>query len=157
MMTLPGFGSCQCGSCSYMVTTQPYVAYTCHCRECQRLTASAFATCIQVPAEAIIVRSGNPQGRERVTDSGNTLSTWFCPICGSALFSQNSARPRIRTVYVGTLDNPHEVTVSAHIWTKRKLPWVPLPASHRRYEAAGNWTQDYANDIKRYRPDKVDT
>lgn len=80
------------------------------------------------------------------------LTTWFCPDCGSALFSQNSARPRIRTVYVGTLAHPESVIVDAHIWLDRKLPWVTLPDTHRKFARAGDWRADYARDPERYRP-----
>ncbi len=152
MLTLPSNGSCQCGSCSYLVTAQPYVAYTCHCRQCQRLSGSAFLACMQVPAESLVVISGEPRSHERLANSGNTLTTWSCPQCASPLFLQNSARPRIRTVCVGTLNHPDEVRVSAHIWTIRKLPWVVLPAEHRNFPEGGDWTADYAGDIARYKP-----
>lgn len=61
----PYSGSCQCGECTYAVTAPPYVAYTCHCKECQRLSASASNTCIQVPAESIELASGTPAEQSR--------------------------------------------------------------------------------------------
>ncbi len=76
---------------------------------------------------------------------------WFCSACSSTLFCQNSARPRIRTVFIGTLDHPTNVEVSAHIWLKRKLPWVTLPVAHRQFEASADWTADYAGDLARYK------
>lgn len=152
MLSLPATGQCQCSQIQYAVSAQPFVAYTCHCSKCQQLSSSAFITCIQVPSESVSVTSGNAACRERMADSGNQLITWFCSDCGSALFSQNSARPRIRTVYVGTLAQPQDVLVNAHIWLKRKLPWVILPEAHRLYAEAGDWTQDYANDLGRYKP-----
>ena len=53
---------------------------------------------------------------------------------------------------LGRVDKPHLVEVSAHIWVKRKLPWVVLPDDHRIFDSAGDWTQDYINDPSRYRP-----
>jgi hypothetical protein len=108
---------------------------------------------MQVPAEALSFTHGNAGSRVRVADSGNELTSWFCTSCGSALFAQNSARPRIRTLYVGTLDNPEVVQVSAHIWVKRKLPWVILPQEHRIFDGAGDWTEDYTSDMSRYKPE----
>lgn len=148
----PEIGFCQCGECKYIVDATPYVAYTCHCKECQKLSSSAFNTCMQVPAEAISLERGKPQTKSRVADSGNVLETWFCRKCGSALFSQNSARPRIKTIYVGTLENAKFIEVDAHIWLDRKLPWVVLSKTHRLFPKAGDWTQDYVNDIERYKP-----
>jgi hypothetical protein len=44
------------------------------------------------------------------------------------------------------------IDVCAHIWVKRKLPWVVVPASHRIFNEGGDWTVDYAADITRYKP-----
>jgi hypothetical protein len=150
MIHLPARGSCRCGLCRYIFDAQPFVAYTCHCRECQRLTASAFLTCIQLPAESLQITSGDPATDQRIAESGNSLTTHFCRDCGSTLYIENSARPHVRTLHVGTLDCPESVDVNAHIWVKRKLPWVELPTDHRIFDGAGDWREDYANDPTRY-------
>ena len=150
MLEVPFEGGCQCGAVRYRCTAPPFVAYTCHCLECQRLVASAFATCIQVPAEALDV-TGATASRERTADSGNRVRSVFCPSCGSALYAANSARPRLRTIYVGTLDAAADVEVDAHIWTRRRLPWVVLPPGHRTFPEAGDWRPDYAADPSRLR------
>jgi hypothetical protein len=61
---------------------------------------------------------GSPAFRVRTSDRGNALETAFCGICSTALYSGSSARPRIRTIYVGTLDRAADVEVRAHIWTR---------------------------------------
>jgi hypothetical protein len=127
----------------------PFVAYTCHCLACQKLSSSAFATCMQVPAESVEHVSGRPAIRERVADSGNRLAISFCADCSTAIYSQNSARPRLRTIFVGALDAATSIRVTAHIWTKRRLPWVVLPETHRVFDEAGDWRQDYASDPSR--------
>lgn len=143
-------GQCQCGTCRYTVDAKPFVAYTCHCTECQKLSASAFTSLMQVPAESVTVTSGSPTNKDRTTETGNVLKTWFCARCGSVLFAENSARPRVRSVHIGTLDDVQNIAVNAHIWVKRKLPWVNLPEGHRIFDEAGDWTEDYANDPTRY-------
>lgn len=152
MISLPATGRCQCGQVQYTLNKQPYVAYTCHCKACRQLTSSAFNLCAQVPAEALDLLVGSPRQRVRVAESGNELKSSFCADCGSALFAQNSARPRIKTVFAGTLDQDVGLDVSAHIWISQKLPWVQLPAEHRVFEENGDWTPEYAADPTRYRP-----
>lgn len=149
MIETPYYGGCQCQAVRYQCTALPFVAYTCHCRACQKMTSSAFATCMQVPAEALDFIHGEPSVAFRGSDSGNTLKTYFCGSCGSALFIANSARPRLRTILVGTLDNPAEVQVSAHIWVSRKLPWVVLPGNHRVFPEGGDWRANYRDDPAR--------
>ena len=149
MLKVPFEGGCQCGAIRYRCTAPPYVQYTCHCRACQRLTSSAFATAIQVPAEAFSIQEGTVLTRDRTADSGNRLTTAFCGTCGSVLYSANSARPRLRSIYVGTLDTAADVDVSAHIWTKMRWPWVLIPEGHRVFAEAGDWRPDYAEDPTR--------
>ena len=148
-LSLPLDGGCLCGKIRYRCTRAPFVAYTCHCSVCQKLTSSAFVTAMHVTVESLELLTGAPVGRERIADSGNRLVTSFCPDCSSALFTNNHARPRMRTVYVGSLDAPASVPVSAHIWTKRRLPWVVLPPGHRVFLEGGDWRPDYASDPSR--------
>jgi len=145
MIDLPAKGSCQCGTCSYSIGAKPYVAYACHCTECQKLTASAFLACMHVPVESLTITSGSPVARKRVGDSGNVLETRFCPACGSTLFAKNSSRPKIRTIHIGTLDHPEVIDINTHIWVKRKLPWVSIPEHHRSFEGTVDWTKEYNN------------
>jgi hypothetical protein len=42
-MELPQTGGCQCGKVRYEIMAEPQMVYTCHCRDCQRLTSSAFS------------------------------------------------------------------------------------------------------------------
>lgn len=149
MITVPASGNCQCEAVRYEVTANPFVQYTCHCSECQKLSSSAFSTCMQVPSESVRVISGQPKLRDRATDSGNRLTASFCGECGSVLFAQNSARPRLLTVFVGTLERPHDVEVNTHIWMRSKLPWVEVPKGHRQFDQAADWSQDYVNAPER--------
>jgi hypothetical protein len=128
MIRLPAAGGCRCGKCRYHFDATPFVSYTCHCRE----------------------SSGKLSIDQRTADSGNLLRTNFCQLCSSTLFAENSARPRVCTIHVGSLDHPEEVEVSAHIWIKQKLPWVALPLHHRIFQSSGNWRSDYARDLSRY-------
>ena len=57
-MKLPQTGGCQCGKIRYEITEAPTLVYTCHCRDCQRLTSSAFSLGIVV-TEAGFRLSGN--------------------------------------------------------------------------------------------------
>jgi hypothetical protein len=69
MLEVPCEGGCQCGAVRYRCTAQPFVSYTCHCLECQHMTSSAFATLIQVPAEAFTLEKGAAAVRDRVAAS----------------------------------------------------------------------------------------
>ena len=56
-MKLPASGSCQCGNVNYEITDEPLVTYACHCRDCQKLSTSAFSIWTQWPLLAVSRRS----------------------------------------------------------------------------------------------------
>src|SRR5579864_3158781 len=47
-MKLPQSGGCQWGKIRYEITEAPQLVYTCHCKDCQRVTSSAFSMGIVV-------------------------------------------------------------------------------------------------------------
>ena len=49
----PLAGGCQCGAIRYAITAEPGPIYVCHCRECQKQSASAFGISVSVPGGAL--------------------------------------------------------------------------------------------------------
>jgi hypothetical protein len=125
-------GRCQCGAVSYEISAEPEALYVCHCRECQRQSASAFGISLIVPATAFRIREGQINTWTRPTDSGHTLTCMFCPACGTRLWHADPDSDRI-SVKGGTLDVPPDLTHAVHIWTARKLPGVFIPAGARSF------------------------
>jgi hypothetical protein len=123
---MPLTGGCQCGVLRYVVTAEPLALYVCHCRECQKQSASAFGISLLVPSTAFSLTAGEPRTWSRQTDSGRTLRCMFCPGCGSRVWH---ASPTSDTISVkgGSLDHPVDLTAAVHIWTSRKLSGVVVP------------------------------
>lgn len=118
-------GGCQCGQMRYVIATRPRVVYCCHCRECQKQSASAFGMSIPVRANEFTA-TGRLARWERPTDLGTRTRCFFCPECGSRVYHQGSASPDRMTVKAGSLDDTSWLRPSAHIWVSRKRPWVVL-------------------------------
>lgn len=57
----------------------------------------------------------------------------FCARCHTRVFNTNSARPGFIALRAGTLDDSDKLDVVAHIWTKRKQPWVIIPEGVRSW------------------------
>ena len=51
-------GRCQCGSVAYAISTDPLAIYVCHCRECQKQSASAFGISLMVAKSAFHLETG---------------------------------------------------------------------------------------------------
>lgn len=125
-------GGCQCGSVRYEITGEPLSVYVCHCRECQKQSASAFGISVIVPADAFKVISGVVKKWSRNTDTGRTLLCMFCANCGSRIWHA-SPTPEVVSVKGGSLDAPLDLSSAIHIWTARKLPGVVIPDGARQF------------------------
>jgi hypothetical protein len=124
---LPWTGRCQCGAATYAVSAPPGPIYVCHCRECQRQSASAFGISVSVQKAHFHLERGEVRVWVRGTDSGRVLHCHFCAACGSRLWHEGPDWD-ILTVKGGSLDRPVDLRDAIHIWTSRKLPGVVIPA-----------------------------
>ncbi len=121
-------GACRCGAVRYTLALEALPrTYACHCRDCQTWTGSAFSQQAFVPEQALDA-SGPLVVYEMTTPSGKTSIQRMCGVCHTRIYNTNSARPGIVVVRAGTLDRSDELEVAAHIWVKRKQPWLALPA-----------------------------
>jgi len=75
-------GGCQCGQVAYEVTCETLVAYICHCNECQRQTASAFAISVPIEMDGLRI-TGELSSYDRPAHSGATTKCFFCSSCGT--------------------------------------------------------------------------
>ena len=142
-------GGCACGAIHYECSAPPFVTYNCHCTACQKLTASAFAFLLQVPAEALTISRGQPKAYLRVADSGNHLIRYYCSACGVSLFSENQSRVKLRVIHGGSLDDPSAFSIKANIWTKSALPWVQLSPEVDNFPMGADWSKYHAADPSR--------
>ena len=126
-------GGCQCGAVRYEIASARLVGYACHCRECQKQSASAFGTSVPVRKEDFVF-TGETQIWSRQSDSGGVTDCHFCPKCGSRVFhSAREGRDWI-TVKGGSLDDPCAIELLAHIWVKRRMGWVTLPDDVQQWD-----------------------
>jgi hypothetical protein len=126
-------GGCQCGQVRYESAGEPLALYVCHCRECQRQSASAFGMSLQVPSAGLRVTQGHPKFWTRPADSGRQVKCAFCPHCGSRLWHEREGLADTLTIKAGSLDAPVDFSTAIHIWTSRKLPGMVIPADAQQF------------------------
>lgn len=120
-------GGCRCGAVRYTLALDALPpTYACHCRDCQTWSGSAFSQQTAVPDTALSV-SGPVVVYELTTPSGRVSTQRMCGVCHTRVYNTNSARPGVVVVRAGTLDRSDELQALAHIWVKRKQPWLVLP------------------------------
>lgn len=121
-------GGCRCGACRYTIAgdAMPPV-YCCHCRDCQTWSGSGFTEQALIREDAITA-TGPVIEYAFTSPSGSTSTQHLCGTCHARLWNTNTARRGIAVVRAGTLDASDTLTPRAHIWTKRKQPWIVLAA-----------------------------
>ena len=127
-------GGCACGAIRYKLTNQLLIVHACHCRDCQRLSGTAFATNIWIESKFVEPGPNAPASFRLKGGSGQPHDVFFCQRCGTTLWSRYHPVPWALFVRAGTLDNPHAVKPDVHIFTRSKLPWLELPAGARSFE-----------------------
>jgi hypothetical protein len=119
--------SCSCGDFSITAEGDPVRISVCHCHACQRRTGSAFGVQARFPAERITRIKGDGTAYERVGDSGNTITFYFCARCGSTVFYKIAALPDVVAIPVGGFAEASFPEPRVAVYEARKHPWVELP------------------------------
>jgi len=120
-------GGCRCGAVRYKLALDALPrTYACHCRDCQTWSGSAFSQQTFLPAASLSV-TGPLAVYELTNPSGRTSIQRMCAVCHTRVYNSNTARPGVVVLRAGTLDRSDELEVVAHIWVKRKQPWLKLP------------------------------
>jgi hypothetical protein len=130
-------GGCACGAVRYKLANPPMIVHACHCRDCQRLTGSAFALNMWIERK-FVEASGDAPVAFSVPpgSSGKPHDVLRCAKCGTALWSKYHAAPGdTLLVRVGALDDPAAITPDVHIFTRSKAPWLELPQGARTFPA----------------------
>jgi len=130
-------GGCACGAIRYTLTNTPMIVHACHCRDCQKLTGSAFVLNLWIERKFVEARGPEPVAfRVPPGSSGQPHDVLRCASCGTALWSKYHAAPGdTLLVRVGTLDDPSAIEPPVHIFTRSKVPWLELPQGAQVFDA----------------------
>ena len=120
---MSGFtGGCLCGSVRFESKADPMLAAHCHCVDCRKSSGTGHCTHIVIPEDGFSV-SGELTFYDRPADSGNMVSRGFCPNCGSAVYSTNSAMQGVCFPRASSLDDPDVITPSMVVYASRAASW----------------------------------
>jgi hypothetical protein len=125
-------GGCLCGSVRYRVSGESVATRICWCRDCQRISGNGTANVV-FPTAALHI-DGQLGEHVKMADSGHGVRRKFCPRCGSHLFADNTGRPELSVVRVGTLDDPSAIVPTANIWASSAPEWACLDGQLERVE-----------------------
>ena len=127
-MPAPYDGGCLCGAIRYRLGAEPLSLYACHCRDCQRLTGSAFGLSMVVPRDALATLRGEPAAYDVAMPDGRRKQGRFCGRCSTRLWGEPARFPQVRILRPGTLDDTSWLRPVGSMWTRSAQPWVAISA-----------------------------
>ncbi|MEE1613209.1 GFA family protein [Microvirga sp. CF3016] len=119
-------GQCRCGQVKFSVSGTPVVTMACHCKGCQRMTASAFSLSALYPSDRFEILQGEPV----IGGLHGPTRHFFCPHCMSWLFTRPEGMDEFVNVRSTMLENPGRLAPFIETYTSEKLPWATTPAVH---------------------------
>lgn len=123
----PMTGSCRCGATVIEAAAAPVLTAACHCRGCQKMSASAFSLTAMFPAAAFRVVQGDPvPGGAK----GDELTHYCCPDCLSWMFTRITGFDEFVNVRPVMFDDCSWFAPFIETWTAAQLPSVSVAAEH---------------------------
>lgn len=113
---------CNCGALSAATTGDPVGVAMCSCAACQRRTGSAFAYVSFWHVDQVTL-TGEPTRWTRVADSGQTMQHFFCPTCGTGLWSRGR-RPHIVSIPAGCFVDRGFPPPERAVWSSLRHDWI---------------------------------
>lgn len=124
-------GGCLCGQVRFKVAAEPVLGGRCCCLACQKLSGGGHTDNIVFPEGAYQIE-GKVTDFEWTADSGGSVTTSFCPECGSPLFGKSTNMQGLKMVRTGALDDPSIYAPQMVVYASRRHAWDPhderLPA-----------------------------
>lgn len=113
---------CNCGALTATTTGEPEAVAMCSCAACQRRTGSAFAYSSFWPVENVVLE-GEPKVWSRTADSGHTIENFFCPTCGTTLYSRGR-RKHLVNIAGGCFVDKDFPSPQRAVWNAERHDWI---------------------------------
>ncbi len=127
MTDLPQTGSCRCGALQVEVSKPPMMTAACHCRGCQKMSASAFSLTMMVPGDGFRVVSGTPV---KGGIKGPDLDHYMCGDCQGWVFTRIVGVENFVNVRPSMFEVPDWCRPYIETMTVDRLDWATTAAAH---------------------------
>ncbi len=120
----PFEGACLCGSVTVHITAPPLLTFACHCRDCQKFSASAYSLTTMFPSESFSCSGDLIRGGLRAC----ARTHHFCKSCLTFVYSQVEGAEHRINLRTSVLDNAAAFEPFVELMTDEKIPWASVPA-----------------------------
>ena len=132
-------GGCLCGKVKYDTGSDPLWVTICYCKFCQHATGSDRMIEPIFERDPFTFVEGDPALYTLKSDgSGKNVNVHFCSQCGTKLALTFERWPDRLGIYVGTLDDPTQISVTPentkHIFASEARPGTIFPAGYNMFD-----------------------
>ncbi len=128
-------GGCLCGAVRYAIAVEPLFGGRCYCEDCRKASSTGHSAVMAVPAVGFSI-TGEENSYAKPGGSGQTITRYFCPTCGSGTHSAPESLPGVYFVRASTLDNPEAFKPGMSIYAARAPSWDRPPAGFPTFDEA---------------------
>ena len=114
-------GKYLCKKVTYSCNTEPIAIFNFHCNDCRKVTWSVFWTNLFFSENNVEI-NGKLYSFKHISDSGSTMTKFFCPYCGSLMFGKNSSKEKVISLRAGTVDQIKKIKPTINIFMDSKVP-----------------------------------
>jgi hypothetical protein len=125
-------GGCLCGYVEFSLEDNFSAFYQCHCKQCQNLTGSAFASNLITTPENIEWIKG-ADNIKKYDHPFRDFAKAFCGSCGSAVPFVNKSK-RSLIVPAGSLKSFPAIRPQANIFTSEEACWLKAGQGAQEFE-----------------------
>jgi hypothetical protein len=118
-------GRCHCGHVTYEAEIDPDNIGICHCTDCQRLTGSPFRVTALAKQTDLTLTGHQPKVYRKTGDNGRGRLQYFCPECGSPLFTNGEGEDADTWgIRWGSIDQRGVLAPRRQHWCRSAVSWL---------------------------------
>jgi hypothetical protein len=117
-------GGCLCGDVRFESDVRSQSIVFCHCRDCQYVSGGEPAAIVVAKRSGFKILKGALSTFESTGESGGIVSRHFCSKCGTPIFSEVAASPKILFIKAGSLDDSREFQPALMVYTASANGWA---------------------------------
>jgi hypothetical protein len=118
-------GSCHCGRVSFEAEVDAEKVAICHCTDCQRLTGTAYRVSVSAARDAFRLTGNAPSRYVKIGDSGRPRHQFFCPSCGSPIYTTGEGEDAERIgIRWGAIRQRADLRPRRRIWGRSAPAWT---------------------------------
>ena len=128
-------GGCMCGEVRFEIKNEALVSLLCHCKDCQKLSGSAFTSGVVFPKDSIFYEKKNTSSYEYSGGSGAKMTRTFCKTCGTPIATVVAGLGDLCVVALVAFDDASQCPApSVGVHMNNAKPWVTLADSVTKHQ-----------------------